>query len=110
MTFSRRPESPDNQERREAFREQAATPNVTVLGEAFATLVNDGLNSLRLESQGFLGLGVVGATVPGLRSQFVHLPSGQSPSIPVRDNSTGPLTRPHRSEGPYLCSGAQMIQ
>ena len=31
MTFSRRPESPDNQERREAFREQAAAPDVTVL-------------------------------------------------------------------------------
>ena len=43
------------------------------------------LNTLRLESRGFVGLGVVGATVPGLRSQFVHLPSGQSPSIPVRD-------------------------
>lgn len=31
MTFARRPESPDNQDRREAFREQAAAPNVTVL-------------------------------------------------------------------------------
>ena len=31
MTFSRRPESPDNQERRETFREQAAAPDVTVL-------------------------------------------------------------------------------
>ena len=31
MTFSRRPESPDNQERREAFLEKAAAPNVTVL-------------------------------------------------------------------------------
>ena len=31
MAFSRRPESPDDQERREAFREQAAAPDVTVL-------------------------------------------------------------------------------
>ena len=31
MAFSRRPESPDDQERREAFREQAAVPDVTVL-------------------------------------------------------------------------------
>lgn len=31
MTFARRPETPDNQDRREAFREQAAAPNVTVL-------------------------------------------------------------------------------
>ena len=31
MTFARRPGSSDNQERREAFREQAAAPNVTVL-------------------------------------------------------------------------------
>jgi predicted HicB family RNase H-like nuclease len=31
MKFARRPESPDYQERREAFREQAAAPNVTVL-------------------------------------------------------------------------------
>ena len=31
MTFARRPESPDNQDRRDAFREQAAAPNVTVL-------------------------------------------------------------------------------
>ena len=31
MIFARRPESPDNQKRREAFREQAAAPNVTVL-------------------------------------------------------------------------------
>ena len=31
MTFARRPESPDSLERREAFREQAAAPNVTVL-------------------------------------------------------------------------------
>ena len=31
MTFARRPEASDNQERREAFREQAAAPDVTVL-------------------------------------------------------------------------------
>ena len=31
MAFSRRPESTDDQERREAFREQAAAPDVTVL-------------------------------------------------------------------------------
>ena len=31
MAFSRRPEFPDDQERREAFREQAAAPDVTVL-------------------------------------------------------------------------------
>ena len=31
MAFSRRPESPDDQERREVFREQAAAPDVTVL-------------------------------------------------------------------------------
>ena len=31
MAFSRRPESPDDQERREAFRGQAAAPDVTVL-------------------------------------------------------------------------------
>ena len=31
MAFARRPETPDNQDRREAFREQAAAPNVTVL-------------------------------------------------------------------------------
>ena len=31
MTFARRPETPDNQDRRDAFREQAAAPNVTVL-------------------------------------------------------------------------------
>ena len=31
MTYSRRPESADEQERREAFREQAAAPDVTVL-------------------------------------------------------------------------------
>jgi predicted HicB family RNase H-like nuclease len=31
MAFARRPESPDNQERRETFREQAGAPNVTVL-------------------------------------------------------------------------------
>ena len=31
MTFARRPESPDNQDQREAFREKAAAPNVTVL-------------------------------------------------------------------------------
>ena len=46
------------------------------LGEAFATLVNAGLNTPRSGSRRFVGLGVVGATVPGLRSQFVHLPSG----------------------------------
>ena len=31
MVFASRPESSDNQERREAFQEQAAAPNVTVL-------------------------------------------------------------------------------
>ena len=31
MAFARRPETPDNQARKEAFREQAAAPNVTVL-------------------------------------------------------------------------------
>lgn len=31
MTFARRPESPDSQDRGEAFREQAAAPDVTVL-------------------------------------------------------------------------------
>ena len=31
MTFARRPETSGNQERREAFREQAAAPDVTVL-------------------------------------------------------------------------------
>ena len=31
MTFSRRPESQDSQDRRETFREQAAAPDVTVL-------------------------------------------------------------------------------
>ena len=31
MTFARRPETPDSQDRREAFREQAAAPDVTVL-------------------------------------------------------------------------------
>ena len=31
MVFASRPESSDNQEQREAFREQAAAPNVTVL-------------------------------------------------------------------------------
>ena len=31
MTFARRPDTSDNQERREAFREQAAAPDVTVL-------------------------------------------------------------------------------
>ena len=31
MEFARRPESPDSQERREVFREQAAAPDVTVL-------------------------------------------------------------------------------
>ena len=31
MVFSSRPESSDNQEARDAFREQAAAPNVTVL-------------------------------------------------------------------------------
>ena len=31
MTYSRRPESADEQERRESFREQAAAPDVTVL-------------------------------------------------------------------------------
>jgi predicted HicB family RNase H-like nuclease len=31
MAFARRPESPDNQDQREAFREKAAAPNVTVL-------------------------------------------------------------------------------
>ena len=31
MTFARRPQSPDDQERRDAFREQAGAPNVTVL-------------------------------------------------------------------------------
>ena len=31
MVFASRPESSDNQEQRETFREQAATPNVTVL-------------------------------------------------------------------------------
>ena len=31
MTFARRPQSPDNQDQRDAFREQASAPNVTVL-------------------------------------------------------------------------------
>ena len=49
MTFSRRPETGDNQEQRDAFREQAAAADVTVLHCRIPTALHRRLRHLMVD-------------------------------------------------------------
>ena len=69
MAFSRRPESPDDQERREAFREQAAAPDVTVLHCRIPSAVHRRLRHLVVDQDSSVTAMVIEMLEEGLQTR-----------------------------------------